>query len=176
MDDATTTARWSATTDSAGQAAGAYVGLVVRRRRFWVVLTLVGVGYGMLLSFLGGSQDPADRLARGVMYGALATMGLMALFLGLVYWRTRRRCRRQLRPGVVLESSFGPDLLMLRGPWAEVRIQFAGLASVQRRGSWVFVKQRNSGITVLWPAELFPTTELARLQASISARTADLPG
>jgi hypothetical protein len=37
----------------------------------------------------------------------------------------------------------------------------------------VFVKQRNSPVTSLWPAELFPADELARLQAGIAARTAD---
>jgi hypothetical protein len=173
MDDPTMTHRWVATADSASRAAGAYAGLVARRPRLWVSMGVVGLAYGMLLALLGNHRGLADRVAWGVVFGAVSTAVLMCLVLALVYGRTLRQCRRQLRPGVVLESSFGPDAVHLRGPWVEARIQVAGLASVSRRGPWVFVKQRNSPVTSLWPGELFPADELARLRAGIAARTAD---
>jgi hypothetical protein len=172
VEDIPFTGRWVATRGSAGQAAAAFFRLTLRARRLWVLVVLTELALGSLLALsIDGRYDAATRVLWGLVYAVVPTLGLVGVGLGVGYLLNRRSFGRRLREGVVLESAIGQDFLLLRGPWAETRLAFDGIASVRTREDWVFLQQIGSPVVAVWPAELFPPPDLARLQRSIAART-----
>jgi hypothetical protein len=98
------------------------------------------------------------------------TLGIAVVGLGAGYFLNRRMFLRRLREGVVLEAGIGERVLVLRGPWAESTLSFDGIASVRSSGNWVFLNQIGSPVLSVWPAQLFPPADLARLQHSVQTR------
>jgi hypothetical protein len=58
----------------------------------------------------------------------------------------------------------------LRGPLAEITLSFDGIASLRSTDKWVFLQQTGSPVLGVWPAELFPAADLARMARSIETR------
>ncbi len=112
---------------------------------------------GWALALWGTGSNAASAL----LFAFVWTVLIVAAILTLLYLRARRRFARQLAPGLVLESEFGVNVVVLRGPETESRLTFSGLDRVQPSGDWVLLRQRRSRMTSCWPAALFPPTELA---------------
>jgi hypothetical protein len=172
VSDTSMTARWVATRGSAKQAAGAFLRLTLRRPRWWVFVTVVELLVTVLvaLSFDEG-YVAVTRVMWGAVYALVPTLGIAGVVLGVGYLLNRRLFGQRLREGVVLESGIGERCLVLRGPIAETRLAFDGIASLRMSGSWVFLQQTGSPVLGVWPAELFPPADLARMARSIEART-----
>lgn len=172
MTDTPQTARWVATRDSAPQAAGAFSRLTLRRPRWWVFVAVVEL-LGAVLVGLSVDERHADvtRLLWGLVYALVPTLGIAGLVLGIGYLLNRRLFRQRLREGVVLESVIGERSLVLRGPVAETTLSFDGIASLRSSGGWVFLQQTGSPVLGVWPAELFPPSDLARMASAIDMRT-----
>lgn len=177
MTDIPITGRWVATRDSPRQAAGAFLRLTLRRRRWWVYVAVVELGLALWFGLaLGERHDTATRLLWGPVYAVLPTLGIALISLGGGYLLNRRLFRRRLGEGVVLESGIGERAMVLRGPWAESRLTFEGIASVRTSGNWVFLQQIGSPAMNAWPAELFPPADLARLERGLRARRSQALG
>jgi hypothetical protein len=161
----TTTYRWVAGRGDARAATRALFVHVLRTRGIWVVLAMAALFFAVLI--VTGGESLAVAVVWGIVYAAL----LEGFMLGLLYLVTRRRLARQLRPGLVLESEFGPDHVVLRGPWTESRIAFAGIDQIRRTGAWVLMRQRRSRLVSCWPAALFPSEELARLETAVAGHS-----
>jgi hypothetical protein len=172
VDEITTTQRWVATGDSASQATGAFLKLLVRRPWWWGIVAVIEVGYAALIGLtIEDAYSPLERTLWGAVFALVPTICVVVLVLGLSYLVNRRRFRERIHEGVVLESSIGQRSLKLRSPWAEHVLLFDGLSNVLSRGDWVFLKQKGVPIWGVWPAELFPPDDLARLQRSIAGHT-----
>ena len=165
------TGRWVATRHSASQAAGALLRLALSRPGWWLFVAAVELAFALLiaLSFDDRYGTPT-RVLWGAVYALVPTLGIVAVVLGLSYLLNRRRFRQRLREGVVLEAGIGDRSLVLRGPWTHTTLSFDGLRSVRSRGQWVFLQQIGSPVLNVWPAELFPPAELARLERSVQPR------
>lgn len=172
MTDIPTTRRWVATQDSAKYAAGALVGLTLRRRGWWVYVGVVELALALWFGLaLDERHGTVTRLLWGPAYALLPTLGIATVALAAAYLLSRRMFRRRLRAGVVLESGIGKRALVLRGPWAQSTLSFDGIASVRTSGHWVFLQQVGSPMLNVWPAELFPPADLARLEQNLATRT-----
>ena len=166
------TARWVATRDSAEQAAGAFLKLTLRRPRWWVFVAVVELLFAVLLGLsFDESSGAVTRVLWGAVYALVPTLVIAGVVLGVGYLLNRRLFSQRLREGVVLESGIGDRFLVLRGPVAETTLSFDGIASLQSSGNWVFLQQTGSPVLAVWPAELFPPADLARLAQSIETRT-----
>ena len=171
MTDIPITTRWVATRDSAKQAAGAFLMPTLRRRGFWAFLVAIELVLALLLALSFDERyGSATRLLWGPVYALVPTLVMAVLILGICHLLNRRFFRRRLREGVVLESGIGERALVLRGPWSESTLSFDGIASVSSRGNWVFLQQIGIPLVGVWPAELFPPADLARLQHSVATR------
>jgi hypothetical protein len=169
--DTPMTGRWVATRDSAKQAAGALLKLTMSRPRWWLFVAVVELVFAFLIGVTFDDRyGTATRVLWGPAYALVPTLGIVAVVLGVSYLLTRRRFRQRLSEGVVLESAIGESFLSLRGPWAETTLSFDGLASVRSSGHWVFLQQIGSPVLNVWPAELFPPADLARLERSLQSR------
>lgn len=165
------TGRWVATRRSAGEAARAALGLTLRSARWWVFVVAVQLVFALLLGLTFDERHGTwTRVLWGTVYAIVPTLAVVSLGLGLAFLLNRRAFARRLPEGRVLESAFEAHALRLRGPWAETRLSFDGIASVRRSGDWVFLQQIGSPVPVVWPAELFPAADLDRLRRSISGR------
>jgi hypothetical protein len=158
METSGSTHRWVAGRGDARACANAVFAGALRQARLWVFLGVLVVGLALYLHATG------VRLGSALLLSGLWMPVAMAAFLALRYVAARRRLGRQLPPGLVLESEFGPDFVVLRGPLTESRIQFVGIEWVRRRGDWVLLRQSRSRALSCWPIALFPTAELARIQ------------
>ncbi len=166
------TARWVATRDSAKQAAGAFLKLTLRRPRWWVFVAVVELLFAVLVGLSFDERYGAlTRLLWGPVYALVPTLGIAGLVLGIGYLLNRRLFSRRLHEGVVLESGIGERFLVLRGPVAETTLSFDGIASLRSSGDWVFLQQTGSPVLGVWPAELFPPADLARMARTIEMRT-----
>lgn len=159
MEASGATHRWVAERGDARACANALFAGALRRRRLWVVLSVVVIGLALFLWATGMRWWGALLLSAVWMPVALLAV------LGLFYVAARRRLGRQLPPGLVLESEFGSDFVLLRGPMTESRLRLVGIERVRRRGDWVLLRQSRSRALSCWPAALFPQDELARVQA-----------
>lgn len=169
MDDITTTQRWVAGHDSGREAAGEFVRVLARRPRFWGLVAAIEVAYALLLAVsLDDRYGPLERALWGIVYALVPTACAVALILGLSYLLNRRRFRRRMPEGAVMEAGIGERSLILRSPWAEHTLSFEGLSDVVTSGGWVFLKQKAVPMWAIWPADLFPPDDLARLRRNIS--------
>lgn len=165
------TRRWVATGNSAKQAAGSFLKLTLRRPLWWLYVAVVEFLCAFLFALSFDERyGPATRALWGSVYAVVPTLGIAVVGLGLAYFLNRRRFRRRLREGVVLESGIDERFLVLRGPWAETKLSFDGIASVRSSGNWVFLQQTGSPVVNVWPAELFSPADMARLEGSVKGR------
>ena len=165
------TARWVATADSAKEAAGAFLKLTLRRPRWWVFVALVELLFALLVALSFDERYAAvTRMLWAPVYALAPTIGIAVFVLGLGYLLNRRLFGQRLREGVVLESGIGERVLVLRGPLAEITLSFDGIASLRSSDNWVFLQQTGSPVLGVWPAELFPAADLARMARSIETR------
>ena len=51
-------------------------------------------------------------------------------------------------------------------------MSFEGVEWTRRTGRWLFLKQVGSPVVGVWPAELFDTTDLERLDRAVRSRDA----
>ncbi|GHH79655.1 hypothetical protein GCM10017772_45850 [Promicromonospora soli] len=165
------TGRWVATRYSAGQAAGAFLRLTLVRPVWWLFVAGIELALALLIGIsFDDRYGTLTRVLWGPVYALVPTLGIVVVVLGLSYLVNRRRFRQRLREGVVLEGGIGAHFLVLHSPWAQTTLSFDGLASVRSRGQWVFLQQIGSPVVNVWPAELFPPAELARLERSVQPR------
>ncbi|MGD8200729.1 hypothetical protein ACQE98_08705 [Ornithinimicrobium sp. W1679] len=166
------TGRWVASRRSAGEAAGALLRLTLRSPRWWLFVLVVELAFALLLGLTFDARyGTGTRVLWGTVYALVPTLGVASLGLGLAFLINRRAFGRRLHGGRVLESAFEEHALRLRGPWAETRLSFDGIASVRRSGDWVFLQQVGSPVASAWPAELFPPADLARLRRAVDGRS-----
>lgn len=169
MEDAVTH-RWVASATSAAEAARSFARGNVRRRRgvFVGLWLLTGV---LMWTSLDDGLDPVARVLWALAYaGVLITC---ALAIGVLVGRhlTRRRFGARLAPGTELTSRFTPSTVELRGPLARHELSYDGLVHVERVDGWVHIRQLGSPVSLVWPGELFPDSDLERMQAVIAARS-----
>lgn len=169
MADIPFTRRWVATRASSRRAARAALWLGLRHRAWRFALVLEAV-FALLLYLLFTSLAGLDRVKVSVAFALVPTLAVLTLLVLQNYLVTRVQFRRRLRPGVVLESGFGDDAVALRGPWADVTLRFDGIAWVRRAGGWVFLQQKGAPVPAVWPAQLFGTDDLDRLQRHVAGR------
>jgi ABC-type sugar transport system permease subunit len=169
VDDIGSTHRWVGTRDSARQAAGEFVRVLARRPWWWGLVVVLQLGYSVLFGLaIDERWGLWARVLWGTVYALVLTICLVVLILGVSYFVNRRRFQQRLHEGVVLEASLGEQSVTLRSPWAEHTLSFDGLSRVMTSGDWVFLKQKAVPIWAIWPAELFPPDDLARLQRGIA--------
>jgi hypothetical protein len=165
------TRRWVATRDSAKQAAAAFLKLTLRRPQWWVFVAVVEALFAVVV---GVSFDEhvglVTRVVLGLAYAVVPTLVIAGVALGVGYFLNRRRFDQRLGEGVLLESGFGERFLVLRGPWAETTLSFDGIAALRPSAGWVFLQQKGSPVLNGWPAELFSSADLARLERRLETR------
>lgn len=172
MTETPTTARWVASRDSAKQAARAFLRLTLRRPRWWVFVAVVELLFAVLVGLSFDERyGVVTRVLWGAVYALVPALGVAGVALGVGYLLNRRLFSQRLRDGVVLESGIGERLLLLRSPVAETTLSFDAIASVRSTGKWVFLQQTGSPVLGVWPVELFPPADLARMARSIETRT-----
>jgi hypothetical protein len=160
-----TTYRWVAGRGDARACANALFAPVLLRRRLWAVFGVSVVAWACVV--WGSGAAPLVAVVFGVAWAVV----VLAAVLGFIYAATRRRTRRQLAPGLALESEFADDSVVLRGTWTESRVAFAGIERIRRSGDWVLLRQLPSRMLSCWPAALFPDEELARVETAIAERS-----
>lgn len=80
--------------------------------------------------------------------------------------QTWHSTRYRFPGGATLESGFGPDSFVLRGPTGDVRVPYAGLRTVTAHGDFVYVSTDGLGGQAIFPRELFPDEEIERINAT----------
>jgi hypothetical protein len=169
MDEETTTYRWVAGPGSARAAARSFaIGSLRRRPGLVVALWLLG---GLLMwTTLSGDLAPLARVLWALAYGAVLIACALAISHAIGRHLTRRRFATRLAPGTELTSRFGPTAVELSGPLSRHELAYEGLVRVERVDDWVHLHQLGSPVALVWPGELFPDDELARMRSGIAAR------
>ena len=161
------TERFVADAGTARRLARAFVSERLRLRRIWILFGLVLLVMAAIL-ILG--MDPDFRLgvrvAWALIFATVPTTLLIAGFAALAYALTLRGARVRLFDGAVLESGFGANAMVLRGPLSESRIDYAAVTSATRHGDFVFLRQRGIPVVSVFPRELFPDDAIARINAA----------
>ena len=165
------TYRWVASHGSADEAADSYTRVTRRSRgtrRFLVTLWIIYSA--VFFTLFTGVESPLARTGAAVGGGAVCIVLLLAVILPLGRTRHRRQFRRQLPPGLELTSQFAAEHVELGSPQTSVRVAYTGFESISREGNWVHARYVGSPITLVYPADLFPDRELARLTVILSTR------
>jgi hypothetical protein len=161
------TERFVADPGTARRLASAFAAERLRNRRIWILFGLVLLVMAAIL-LLG--MDPDFRLGARVAWALIVaivpTTLLIAAFAALAYVLTLRGARVRLFDGAVLESGFGVNAMVLRGPLSESRIDYAAVRSLTRHGEFVFLRQRGVPVVSVFPRELFPDDAIARINAA----------
>jgi hypothetical protein len=154
---------WVADRRSARSAAQALLMRELARFRVWLSATAIAAALAVVFLVFGqGGRALALTLAAGL---SAFLVGVSVVF---AHVDRRRVLRHQLPPGLELTSQFGPDSVTIRGPWSESRISFDGFAQVETVGRWVLLLQRHRKVRVIYPVELFPDDDLARLRLVVA--------
>jgi hypothetical protein len=161
------TERFVVRADTAPTIARAFVADRLRARRLWLAFGIVEV---LMAAVLVAGFDPelglGLRIFWALAYALVPTSALLGLMLLSMRVTTERNIRKRLPAGAVMESGFGADAFVVRGPLSESRITYASITSVTRRGGVVFLRQVGVPLLNAFPGELFPEAEIDRLSAS----------
>jgi hypothetical protein len=159
--------RWTADAQSATEASAACWLLLVAPR-----LIIMGGVLALVLTVVfgwsndrGGDPDPwMHGLGWGLGYAALFTIAMAAC--GFV--STVRANKRRLPPGTEIVAVWNADSVLFVSPFSEVRLPLSTFSSVRVLRFWVAIKQSTTKSVTVWPRDLFPDAELARLPVSQS--------
>jgi amino acid transporter len=139
-----------------------------RGRRLWI---FVGVFYVLMTIVMVNGFDPdlglGSRVFWAVVYAIVPTTMFVALLVVLTYTTTVRNTRKRLAEGSVVESGFGTDALVVRGPLSEGRISYASITAVTQHGDFVFLRQVGVPLVNCFPRELFPDAAIERIKAAM---------
>ena len=130
------------------------------------LLMLLGGFLGLLLA--GTGRVPLSEV--GPMFGSAAFfLGFSALVIFGSYLLIRMQLRKVIPVGSVYGIAFGERTLIMRGPVNSAELPYTSYKRARRRGSFVeLVGTRGNGRVTL-PGELFPGTELERLNRLLGA-------
>lgn len=170
-EDITFTHRFVAGPDTRRQMARAFVGHAQRMRSTVVVYLSCLTAFSVLmLTGMGAGFSLPTRLFWSVVYALVPTLAVAALISTVGYVRTLRGARIRLFPGAVIESGFGEDELVLRGPVSETRLNYRAVKSLVSRGEFVFLQQHGLAVVSIFPRALFPDEAVARIRAHSATR------
>lgn len=137
-----------------------------------VILTALGLLMllGGLLGLLLAGTGNISFSEVGPMFAAAAFfLGFTALVVGGSILLVRAQLRRIIPVGSVYGIGFGPATLTMRGPVNSAEIPYSSYKKARRRGQFVeLIGTRGNGRVTL-PAQLFPGTELERLNSLLGA-------
>jgi hypothetical protein len=131
------------------------------QRAFYVSI----IAFSVLFQSLEG-WDPLDRTALRALGLAVVLVAASVLYAATVgFAQTYRSTRHRHYPGAVLESGFGDDVVVLRGPSGESRFPRSALRRARVVGDFVVVGPGGLAGHVVLPRALFPDEQVARLTA-----------
>jgi hypothetical protein len=167
MDELGPAHHWVADRSAARRAATAMLVRELRHGRlpFFAAASLIGL---TLLFLIAGKTEEDHDPSLAFLFALGLTAFLVGCSVGIAQLQRRKIFRSQLPPGLELTSRFGPDYLVLITPWAEVRMMFDGFAAVEVERGWVMLLQRGRRVRSLYPQELFPADDLARLRLVVA--------
>lgn len=158
------TNRFVANAGTRREIARAFVGHAQRMRGTWLFYLLVLVLFAVIsVSGMDTRFGLRTRVAWSILYAIVPTAVVAALIATIGYLRTYRGSRLRLFEGAALESGFGENEMILRGPLAEVRLSYQGIRSITARRNFVFMRQHGSPLVSVYPRELFPDEALERI-------------
>lgn len=150
-----------------------------RRRLAWasVRFTLVSargqrVFYGVIVVFallrqtLDGWSPLGPALLEVLGFVAFGLVATVVWASTVGFAQTYHSTRHRFFPGAVLESGFGPESFVLRGPAGETWLPHAELRRVRVRGDFVYVSTDGIGGQAIFPRELFPDHQVERINAA----------
>lgn len=162
------THRWVAPPAAADSAARSFVRALLRRRSTWLLFGVLWLASGYVMTLaLDEVVSPVTRAAWGYAWATAIWAVVLPPVLLLVHRANRRRFGARLGPGTELTSRFGPSSVVLAGPMSRSELTFAGLEHVEPVGGWVHLRQVASPVILIWPGDLFPEHELARMQQAV---------
>jgi hypothetical protein len=153
---------WTADRGAAWSAAYALTRLELAAPRSWVFAVVALVGLPTFLA-RAGQGSTASLLLFGVLLAAF----LIGSSLLIAFWSRIRHFRRSLPAGLVLTSQFFPDHMVVRRQWTASAVQFRGYNRLDVVAGWVFLRQREGRVRVLYPQSLIPSDDLARIRLTI---------
>lgn len=157
--------RYVASAQTARQLARAYVDHLFRRRQTLVLFAAVFVLLAAIfLLSMDASYALGTRIGWALALAVVPTVIFALAIAMLSYARTVKSAATRVFDGAVLESGFGTDELVLRNPVASSRIQFRAIRSIDVRGEEVFMRQHGVPLVSVFPRELFPDQQLARIR------------
>jgi hypothetical protein len=170
-EDIAFTHRFVAGPDTRRQMARAFVDHVQRMRRMRVIYLLCLSAFTVIMwTGLDDGLAPGARLSWSVAYALVPTLLAALLFAAAGYVSTLRGARMRLFPGAVIESGFGEDELVLRGPVSETRLSYRAVRSLVSRGEFVFLQQHGLAVVSIFPRALFPDEAIARIRTQAGTR------
>src|SRR5262245_60483768 len=162
-----TTCRWVADATSARSAAHALLGPVLARPRTWVFAGLLELALGVLIA------DSVGGLGVGLLVALVPTALVIGGMLGSSYLRTRRTFRARFPVGTAVESEFGRDAVVVRGPHGESTLAYADFTALHVADGWVLLRREGSQTVDVLPQALFPDDQLTRIRRAVAAAQTD---
>jgi hypothetical protein len=135
------------------------------RLRYFAAAFLIGL---TLLLLAAGRTADDHNPSWAFLFALACTAFLVGCSVALSQAQRRRVFRAQLPPGLEVTTRFGPDYLVMTTQWAEVRTMFDAFASLEVERGWVILLQRQRRVRSVFPQELFPADDLARLRMVIA--------
>jgi hypothetical protein len=139
----------------------------VKRGRLRSFAAAFLVGLTLLLLAAGRTEDDHNP-SWAFLFALACTVFLVGCSVGLSQVQRRRVFRAELPPGLEVTTRFGPDYVVMTTQWAEVKTMFDAYASLEIERGWVILLQRQRRVRSLFPQELFPDADLARLRVVIA--------
>jgi hypothetical protein len=159
---------WVADRGTAWSAAYALTVLELHQLRFRLFATTVVIGLPTLLVAVGTGGDVFLLLLGLVLAGFLLVSTTV-----IAAWGRWSMFRRSLPAGLELSTRFGPDHLLLRSRWTETTVWFRAYDRMDVVNGWVFLRHRDRRVRVVYPQELLPPDDFARLRLTIHGLVPD---
>ncbi len=131
------------------------------QRAFYVSI----VAFAVVFQSLEGWEPLGRAVVRALGLVAVAAAASVLYPATVGFAQTYQSTRHRHYPGAVLESGFGDDTVVLRGPTGESRLSRAALRRMRVVGDFVVVGPRGIAGHVILPRALFPPHQVARLTA-----------
>lgn len=160
------TYRYEAPDDARRKLAWASVRYTLFAARQQQIFYAVIVVFALLLQTTKGWSPFGTALAEALIFMAVGLVSVVLWSTTVGYAQTYHSTRYRFPPGAVLESGFGDDGFVLRGPTGESYAPYTHMKGAIARGDFVFFSLGSIAGTAVFPRALFPDHEVARINAA----------
>lgn len=152
----------------------AFVSLALSKPRAWMSLALTVLVAILIVvegaTFHGANSDGGLLATDFLIAVILVVLSTLALAFGVwrTYARNRRRFAASIPTGSLIAIGFRDETVASRGPQGHGEVNYSVYQSVDRRGDFVFLRQRGMRSYGALPAELFTPESLAWLRSKVT--------